>query len=59
MLREEPSDLLRHGAHHGGLYGYTPDEIGKMDGTSVLCYGGEEMPESVFVPSYGPRSKRD
>jgi len=25
----------------------------------VLCYGGEEMPESVFVPSYGPRSKRD
>ena len=37
----------------------TPDEIGKMDGTSVLCYGGEEMPESVFVPSYGPRSKRD
>ena len=40
-------------------YGYTPDEIGKMDGTSVLCYGGEEMPESVFVPSYGPRSKRD
>ena len=27
-------------------YGYTPDEIGKMDGTSVLCYGGEEMPES-------------
>ena len=40
-------------------YGYTPVEIGKMDGTSVLCYGGEEMPESVFVPSYGPRSKRD
>ena len=40
-------------------YGYTPDEIGKMDGTSVLCYSGEEMPESVFVPSYGPRSKRD
>lgn len=40
-------------------YGYTPDEIGKMDGSSVLCYSGEEMPESVFVPSYGPRSKRD
>ena len=40
-------------------YGYRPDEIEQMDGTSVLCYGGEEMPESVFVPSYGPRSKRD
>ena len=40
-------------------YGYSDDEIEKLDGDAVTCYHGPELPESVFEPSFGPRSKRE
>ena len=40
-------------------YGYSDDEIEKLDGDAVTCYHGPELPESVLEPSFGPRSKRE
>ena len=40
-------------------YGYSLEDIKKMSGTSVLCYEGEPLPDSVFEPSYGPHSIRN
>ncbi len=40
-------------------YGYSDEDIQRMDGESVTCYHGPDLPDSVFEPSYGPRSKRD
>ena len=40
-------------------YGYTEEEIAKLNGTSVKVYDGPEMPASVMEPSYGPRSVKE
>ena len=40
-------------------YGYSDEEIRELDGEAVTCYHGPSLPDSVFEPSYGPRSKMD
>ena len=40
-------------------YGYSNEEIRELDGEAVTCYHGPSLPDSVFEPSYGPRSKMD
>ena len=40
-------------------FGYSDEDIQRMDGEAVTCYHGPDLPDSVFEPSYGPRSKRD
>lgn len=37
-------------------FGYSVSEIQAMNGTSVKCYDGPPLPDSVFKPSYGPNS---
>ena len=37
-------------------FGYSASEIEAMNGTSVKCYDGPPLPDSVFKPSYGPNS---
>lgn len=37
-------------------FGYSASEIKAMNGTSVKCYDGPPLPDSVFKPSYGPNS---
>ena len=37
-------------------FGYSASEIQAMNGTSVKCYDGPPLPDSVFKPSYGPNS---
>lgn len=39
-------------------FGYSDEEIKRMDGSAVKCYDGPEVLASVLEPSYGPRSKR-
>lgn len=37
-------------------FGYSADDVERLNGTAVKCYDGPEVPESVFEPSYGPHS---
>ena len=38
-------------------YGYTDEDIERLDGSAVICYDGPELPASALEPSFGPRSK--
>lgn len=38
-------------------YGYSDEDVESLDGSAVACYSGPDLPDSVFEPSLGPRSK--
>lgn len=41
-------------------YGYADDDIARMsDDGAIGCYDGPALPDSVFEPSFGPRSHRE
>ena len=40
-------------------YGYSEEDIEKLDGTAVKLYKGPELPDSVTEPSFGPHSLQE
>ncbi len=38
-------------------YGYSDEEIDRLNGIAISCYDGPELPDSVFKPSFGPNSQ--
>lgn len=38
-------------------YGYSNEEVARLNGEAVKCYDGPAMPKSVLQPSFGPHSK--
>lgn len=42
------------------MFGYTDEQVDELDANgAVLCYKGNPVPESVFIPSYGPNTPEE